>query len=418
MNEFPESFIRESFEFSTQIALEECANFENLITFLNKFTEKYNDEVIKLPYHINLIDELHADENAHSRIFAKLLRYKDKNEYPFLKSFLRDVCNFNVEINKPDIKKVDSCGRIDIPIFDKKYVILIENKVTDKAPDQNISKGGQLARYIETIKDFGRKAEEIYVVYTPKYEREPSEDCWIKDNYSYKSDFKDRFRSVSYRSYIYPWLKDIVLPSINKKDIYLRSAVEQYIDHLEGLFSLRTTNKKMNMELQKFIEEKLALSEQTPEEALSLLYTKENELQNAITQIKLVEAKYRVYCFESWEKQLEINFPKYDIISDTKNKIFPKVGIKFHYKDTNFIVLLEYDFKANIISYGIYTFADKKPKDPIVIAFVKSILSESYTENRHDWWYFCERTSFKNGFLRLTTLIEKIEKHLSKEIEE
>lgn len=33
MNEFPESFIRESFEFSTQIALEECANFENLITF-------------------------------------------------------------------------------------------------------------------------------------------------------------------------------------------------------------------------------------------------------------------------------------------------------------------------------------------------------------------------------------------------
>ena len=42
-----------------------------------------------LPYNINVIDELHANENAHSRILCKLLQYKDSfGKYRILESLL------------------------------------------------------------------------------------------------------------------------------------------------------------------------------------------------------------------------------------------------------------------------------------------------------------------------------------------
>jgi len=66
-------------------------------------------------------------KNAHTRIFAKLLRYKEKEKYPFLENFLNDICDFNLSIDTPKVEKVDSCGRIDIPIFDKKYIVVIVN---------------------------------------------------------------------------------------------------------------------------------------------------------------------------------------------------------------------------------------------------------------------------------------------------
>jgi hypothetical protein len=246
-------------DFSNIIVKEECNNFQETLDFLKTFAPKYQEEKEKLPFHINVIDELHADENSHSRIFAQLLRFKKNNKFYFFESFLQDVAKFNLSVTNPEIKKVDSCGRIDIPIFDNDYVVVIENKVTDKASDQNKEDGGQLARYIETMKDtYKRDIDRIYVIYTPKYSREPHDDCWKnKDGYSYKEKFQDRFRSLSYRDVIYPWLKYNVYPKIESKDNYLRSAIEQYIDYLEGeqMFNLREINKNMNMELQKFIKE-------------------------------------------------------------------------------------------------------------------------------------------------------------------
>ena len=147
-------------EFNTSLVNESKNNFQGLLDFLVDFGEKYDNQIANLPYHINVIDELNADENAHSRIFAQLLRYKKNNKYPFLENFLNEVSSFNIRVKKPIVKKVDSCGRIDIPIFDEQYVVVIENKVTDQAPDPNNVSGGQLARYIETINhNYNRKLE-------------------------------------------------------------------------------------------------------------------------------------------------------------------------------------------------------------------------------------------------------------------
>ena len=43
----------------------------------------------KLPYHLNVIDELYINENGHSRILAKLLQYKNENRhYDMLESLI------------------------------------------------------------------------------------------------------------------------------------------------------------------------------------------------------------------------------------------------------------------------------------------------------------------------------------------
>ena len=403
-------------DFINLLETENQVNFRNLLEFLKEFGGIYDKKKTYLPYHINLIDELHADENAHSRIFAKLLRYKEKDKYPFLEKFLNDVCNFNLSIEKPKVKKVDSCGRIDIPIFDKKYVVVIENKVTDKAPDQNGEKGGQLARYIETIRDnYRRELQDIFVVYTPKYTREPSDDCWKnKNEFSHKINFKLRFRSLSYRDVVYPWFKNEILPVINKKDIYLRSAVEQYIDHLEGMFSLRKIDKKMNMELQKFIKQKFELNDENPEEAIEILSAKEREINNAISQINQLKSQYKkmlvINYFEKWEKQLKKDFSNFKIVSDKfkLNKKVINIGIIFTIDNKNYAAIIECnDYNKLNIYFGIghHFISDKKD---IVHESLREVLSDKELIRPKEFWYGRKYTSLENGYYRLENLIKEI----------
>jgi len=414
--------IKDAIDFSNFLERENKGNFRDLLKLLADYKTIYNKEKKKLPFHINVIDDLHADENAHSRIFAKLLRYKENNKYPFLEKFLNDVCNFNVSIEKPIVKKVDSCGRIDIPIFDKKYVVIIENKVTDKASDQN-KEGGQLARYIETIKNsYGRNLEDIYVVYTPKYAREPSDECWKKDDVFYKDDFKDRFRSLSYRDEIYPWLKNKILPVIDEKNIYLRSAVEQYIDHLEGeeMFSLRTINKEMNMKLQEFIKKELGLQDDKPEEAIEILFEKETELNNAISQIQQLKSKYQkqnvMNYFENWEKSLQIDFPTLKVVGDKfkLKKGTINVGVIFSLENQNFVAIIECNDcnKPNIyFGVGRHFVSEIKHQTSEIL---QKILNDNKLKEPEDFWYGWKHTSLERAYMRLKTLIESIE-NLKKE---
>ena len=409
--------IENAVEFSNSLENEVEVNFSNLLSFLVDFGEIFNREKDNLPYHINLIDELHADENAHSRIFAKLLRYKKNDKYPFLEKFLNEVCKFNVTIKNPEVKNVDSCGRIDIPIFDKKYVVVFENKVTDKASDQNNQKGGQLARYIETIKNnYNRRIEEIFVVYTPKYSREPPEECWKnKDDKSYKVDFETRFRSLSYRDSIYPWFKKEILRTIDKeKDIYLYSAVQQYIDHLEGMFWLRKIDKTMNMKLQEFIKKELGLKDDNPLEATEILSEKETELNNAISQIQQLKSKYQKQIvenhFEEWEKSLQADFLNHKIVGDKfkldKNCI--NIGVEFSFDNQNFVAVIECnDCNKPNIYFGIGRhFASKsKHKTPEVL---RKILNDSELVKTDNFWYGWKYTSLENAYMRLKTLIEEI----------
>ena len=73
--------------FINELIDEDKSNMQKLFLFLNEFNEIFTKEEEKLPYHINLIDELHANENAHSRILGKLLQQQEsinKRYFPLL----------------------------------------------------------------------------------------------------------------------------------------------------------------------------------------------------------------------------------------------------------------------------------------------------------------------------------------------
>jgi len=413
--------IRNAFDFTNSLVIEGNENLRNLFLFINRFKEIYDKEKDCLPYHINLIDELHADENAHSRIFAKLLRFKENDKFPFLEKFLNDVCGFKLTVEKPKVKKVDSCRRIDIPIFDDNYVVLIENKVTDKAPDQNNPNGGQLSRYIETIeKNYGRNLKDIFVVYTPKYSREPSDDCWInKENVSYKNDFSQRFCSLSYRDIIYPWLKNDILPFIDEKNVYLRSAFEQYVDYLEGMFSLRTIDEEMNMKLQEFIKNELGLEDDKPEDAVESLSEKETELNNAITQVQQLKSKYQkqivLRYFKKWEEFLKTDFPSFKIVGDKfeldKNCI--NVGVEFCLNNENYVAIIECnDCNNPNIYYGIgrHFVSPSKYETPGIL---QEILDENKLIDPEDFWYGWKWSTLGDVYMNLKRLIEEIENKIA-----
>ena len=384
--------------------------------FGREFGEKYRDEISKLPFHLNIIDELHADENAHSRIFAQLLRYRENSKHSILESFLTEVCGFKLVIEKPEVMKVDSCGRIDIPIFDKNYVVVIENKVTDKAPDQINNNGGQLARYIETVKNnYNRTLEEIYIVYTPKYTREPPFETWMNsENQSYKEAFKSRFCSISYRDVIYPWLKDEILPKINVDNIFLRSALEQYVDYLEGLFSIRTINKPMNMKLQEFIKSELGISDENPENAIEILAEKETELNNAITQIQLLKSLYQKQIvekqFSELEKRLQVEFPNHEVKRDffiEKPNII-NIGVKFKINTKEYVAILEGDHTNHpFYYYGIGRHFSSHQKHD-VCEELSRILQRNELIKPEDFWYGWKSTSLENGYVNLMNLTKDI----------
>ncbi len=138
---------------------------EDVFDLIRKFDEKYLQERAKLPFHINILDELHANENAHSRIFLKILSYRENDNYPFLNNLFQFLGG--------DFKVLNICKpiftaekhRIDMLIKDKqgKYALIVENKIHGAIDQQK-----QISNYISQIKDSGFNENQIYVLYLTK----------------------------------------------------------------------------------------------------------------------------------------------------------------------------------------------------------------------------------------------------------
>ena len=183
-----------------------------------KFAEELHNDIEKikekLPYNINVIDELHINENAHSRILYKLLQYKnDLGQYEILESLVNYIIKHcrknsfkNIHVEKPKITQEEQ--RIDLWVRDEGYAIIIENKVYNAIDQEN-----QLSRYIDKTKVDSRKYKDgsnIFIIYLSQSGKEPAEQTW-KD---YKDEFKDRYVNLSFKDDILPWLKNIILPNV------------------------------------------------------------------------------------------------------------------------------------------------------------------------------------------------------------
>lgn len=382
--------------------------FDNINDLSNSFMKVYNVEKSKLPYHINILDLIWANENAHSRIFAKLLKQNSQNRFDILESFLlylKEINpNFNQKPNKPVI--TSEKDRIDLLILDaNNFALIIENKIHGANDQPN-----QIARYIEKVKSRGFKASQIYVLYLTRDGRKPLQDqSWIINGINYKENFSNRYIPISFRDDILLWLKQYVLPNCRIKDVYLKSTIEQYIDYLEGIFNSRKINKEMNKELGKHIAKVLDLTS-TPEDNHSTITQKINELNKVKDQLDYLKLTSEKECWIKWVDNLKRDFPNLEIIKYIDDEKYPKVGIKFEYKESDFSVIIEHKKINGTIYFGIGRhFASNTILDD-VRNFAEPLL-DGFSED--SWWYGWKYTSFKNGYSRLKSLIEEVVKQLS-----
>lgn len=283
--------------------------FSDLLDFAKEFSITKENEKQKLPFHLNLIDQLHINENAHSRILMHLLRYQDKErKYVFLSSLIELICKkkqkegfrFVLEsIQNPSF--THDKENIDLWVRDENYAIIFENKVYN-AVDQE----AQLCRYIDkTNKNY--KLENIFVIYLPKYDKEPDRQSWG----NFEESFRPRYAKLSYYYDILPWLKDNVRPRIEDKELFLQTAIIQYIDYLEGLFKKREIDKTMNMELNKLIELHLGLLGKPETEKVDRLMNEIHYVEEVTSQMKALLETSRQEIFEWWREQTRTKYSKF-----------------------------------------------------------------------------------------------------------
>lgn len=224
---------------------------QDVFTLVKKINDFVNAKKKDLQYNINVIDELHANENAHSRILRKLLQYQDSfNRYRILESLIHYISLLegktefaNIKIQAPTITQ--ETERIDLWVRDTKtkYSIIFENKIKGAIDQDN-----QLARYILKTINQNFHEDNIFIIYLAADEKKPADYSWKYEGQNYESKFKNRYVNLSFKLHILPWLKEEVLPNCIIKEELLISAIKQYIDHLEGLFWMRPSQKKIIMD--------------------------------------------------------------------------------------------------------------------------------------------------------------------------
>ncbi|MDE6715842.1 MAG: PD-(D/E)XK nuclease family protein, partial [Muribaculaceae bacterium] len=222
-----------------------CEQVAENFELAKTLSEYYKLQEAALPFHINVIDELHANENAHTRILTQLLKYKEDGKHAILSLFLKQIPsfnsqNFNIDESKIYFNRDNIDGLIEM---ENQYAVIIENKI-HYAVDQY----KQIERYVNTEISRGIPAENIWVIYLTRDGKKKVEDYSLTQ--ATKELLGDRFIEMDYYHNILPWLKDKILPNCRLKEEWLESAIKQYIDHLEGLFDLRDYRKSFRKKIQ------------------------------------------------------------------------------------------------------------------------------------------------------------------------
>ena len=238
----------------------------DIFEFIKNFTAQKKKNASLLQYNLNLIDELHANENAHTRILLKLLDYESNQKKVILEEFLNLLNEKLVNQKIPILDDYRITGQfafIDGYIWSdsKKVAIIIENKI-NWACDQS----EQIQRYIETAKHYGIDEKNIFVVYLTDTGSKKAADYSFTDYAKKMLDWKDsenqgRYIESNYLNDILPFLYEIFDKLSFSKENILKSAIFQYIDYLEGRFGMRKNEKEYNMAMNSDILKILNLGE-------------------------------------------------------------------------------------------------------------------------------------------------------------
>lgn len=368
---------------------------------IDECVQEYEKLIKESPYHLNIIEELHANENAHSRILAKLFQYKYNGQYNILKSFIEYLKDNNpntafdkIVVHNPIITQEEE--RIDVWIRDDDFAMIIENKVYD-AGDQE----AQLSRYIDKTKQNHYDEEQIFVIYMPSFPRETSEQTWGE----YKISYQNRFAVVSFFDDVISWLEQYVLPNLTLKEIYLKSAIEQYIDYLK-----RYAGKYEEITSQHISEMLQKVCEIDKKDSNATKYIKLMELHSELVNCISVCEQENKNLFDNIKKQFtgitNKHYNNYKIIWQKDNcwvqilKLeWAKYNIHFEWVNPSF-------FEGRRLIYVLHTEGGKKIWDRITANIEKTKSKDFYYDKNKLSYPTCYEKSYiikrKSSFAELT----------------
>lgn len=305
--------ILEAFNLVDDVKAYTLQTYQKALCLSEELNEYEAKSPYKPPFSLNFLDRNNCDEPTTSWIIRHIFAYSyydansDKVRHPFFesfaKTFLTDI-GFNMDwIDAPQIIKEHEYEHIDVLVRDKRYAIIIENKL--KGADFQLN---QLARYIATMRNEHYSEEQIFVVVLPKDQIEnddlqPSVWKLPQDGESLKERFRER--TLFIHEELSEWLYDCVVNNaahIPKEELrrqyVLTSAILQFVDYLNGLYKTRENNK-FDMDIQNFLSDKLELKGHTTLEQLKLVDNKKNDVDELSKQLtSLLKKKIKEYRHE------------------------------------------------------------------------------------------------------------------------
>lgn len=303
---------------------------KKLIQIAKELNDLYLSTKASLPYSLNLIRELRAKENAHSRILCRLLEFSQGNHFPFLKSFIENLnqspdCNIDISIISPILTN-EKDNRIDILIKEKKsYAIIIENKIGN-APDQK----EQIERYINYVAELGIPKRKIFVIYLTCDGKKKVSNISLTDNakkiLECTNKRNGRFICANFKDNIIPWLETLLNSEIIQNEPLLFSTIMQYSDYLKEKCGTNNEELKINKELGDILMNKLNIDSlqellKTWDDVNELTDIVSETANNRIKSIcekkicKALEKKgYQIinYDFDYHTFLLEVNIPEWE----------------------------------------------------------------------------------------------------------
>lgn len=326
------------------IPIESMNSAEVLLKIARELYELYNSKMSELPYCMNIISELHANENANSRILRGLLQYSSNGNYLLLQSFvsmMQSKCSVDIDLKIKSPIFTNEENRIDLFIKEKnEYAIIVENKIWDA-----VDRKKQIERYVEYALSCSIPKNKIYVIYLTGDGSKEITDYSLTDKakrtlrVTNKND--GRFIAMNFKDDIIPWLEEIITYDNVKSEPLLSSAIIQYTDYLKQEFGLRKEDRIIENQLEIIMMEKLQLNSlkellDTWEEVYKLedlLSNATNSRIKSMCETKIVKAlekkgyKIKAYSFsyDYFDLEIEISDWKkswWAIESDNKRNLY------------------------------------------------------------------------------------------------
>lgn len=351
------------------------------------------DEKAVMPFHLNLLDtalEGNMRETAHSRFLWQLFREKG-----ILDNFAQRFFNAFFSAKSKYLLNVPDKFRIDISLQTETDFFIFENKVND-AKEQC----GQIFRYVSFAMNQGFRPDHIHVLYLNSEPHDSPSEYSISKNGEGKEFLPESvdLKVISYKEEIVSWLED-TYKDIPENEVYLKTAIFQYLDYLKEKFHINKRYSKMNHKIQSLIKDKLFDEQMDCLQRLTAISDAKNQLDQLKSFLDKLEEKEKVIRFRDWFDQIVKHYPidEYEWVRDNEYDIH----IDFYYHGNLLSACLTID---NGLCWGIRCKNKPMPKKWAMIlhSSVQLVLPRAQFDETWPAWDY---TSYENGLDRFLTLM-------------